>query len=150
MPKEVQNEAKYQYYMQILVDPAYNSYKKAEIAEMVGVDQATIWRWNKAIDWEEVKAERRKKYGQITLEVDNALITKAKKGDIRAIEVYFQRFDSWVPTSATLQNRLDDKTDAELIKRAKEIKQELEDGKGSDIPQIGRAEDGTAYTVLPS
>lgn len=110
-----------------------------ELAEEFGVDPATIWRWNRKVDWHFVKDQRRKNYSQATARIDEALIRKAEKGDTRAIDLYYQRFDEWVPT----QHRIVTSSDDELLKRAKQLREQINSqlgaGGGANPPGVSEA-----------
>lgn len=134
----MQDNPAFDRYVEILVDPGYIGKTRQEIAEEIGVDKVTLWRWDKKVDHEWVKNERRRRYGQVTNSIDNALIKAAKEGNIRAIEVYYQRFDGYVPLSGSVN--LDAKPDDELTTRAQEIIEQLRKGTGTDRPSAGEAQ----------
>lgn len=94
-----EKEKAFERYLEILIDPQYISWTQEAKAKELGVAAVTLWRWDKEVDWDKIKEQRRAKFAQHTTKIDDALVQKAKKGDLRAIEVYYQRFDGWVPRS---------------------------------------------------
>lgn len=112
-----------------------------EIASELGIARSTLHLWKKKVDWGAVRDERRKRYSRHTTEVDASLIRQALKGDTRAIELYYTRFDGFIPTSKTIN--ASDLTDDELRKRAAELGAEIDAkrraGEGSVSPGNGEA-----------
>lgn len=124
----------------MLVDPEYWKLTVAESATLLEVDPCTVWRWRKKIDWTKILDARRNKYSQITPEIDDALVKKAKTGDTKAIDLYFQRFDGWVPTHKTIA--IEEAKDDELKQRAAQIKAEyvaVGSRAGQDLSRAGEA-----------
>ena len=86
----------------LLVDPDCFDFTNEDYARECRVTDRTIYRWRKKVDWAVVKADRRKKFDQAASRIDQALIRKAAEGDTKAIDLFYQRFDGWVPTSKQL------------------------------------------------
>ncbi len=115
--------------IELLLNPDNDHKGKADLAAELGVDRKTMWRHEKEIDWEWLKAERRRLYSREIIELDKALLKKAKGGDVRAIEIGYQRFDGWVPTQGVHMNR--DATDSDIEAEMRKImaqQQENTDG----------------------
>lgn len=120
--------------------------KQEELAEEFKVTTRTIRSWKKRIDWSKVRKEQQKRKDYNGSQVDDALTRKAIAGDVKAIELYKQTVEGWVPMSGQLKT---DGTDAELIARAAEIKSKLDalaagnhqpaNGVGPDQPDAGKA-----------
>lgn len=134
-------------YVEIVSDPAYMEKTKTEIAGELGVTLQTLWRWDKKVDWGVALERRRKRYALITHQIDDALVKRAGKGDVRAIEIFYQRFDGWVPRSATEQlHSVDEKDVDDELKRLMERKGSLtatlkeSNGGSSDVDGHGRAQ----------
>lgn len=94
------------------------------------VSDRTILRWNKKVDWDFILTARRKAYAIDTASIDRALTTRAMTGDVRAIELFYQRFDGWVPTQANINKDASERPSARDVKKALEYLAE-EDGKGT-------------------
>ncbi|MBI3549443.1 MAG: hypothetical protein HY078_10420 [Elusimicrobia bacterium] len=103
-------------YLEFLLNPAGDTMNREEIAKELGVDRKTIWRWEKGVDWAWIKEERRRRYAREIIDLDKALFKAAKKGNIRAIEIGYQRFDGWVPTTGLVSNQTDSEIEAEMQK----------------------------------
>mgnify|MGYP001583865563 CR=1 FL=1 len=86
-------------YLIMLADPERGDYKASDYAKELDVNVMQIYKWNSQIDWEEVKAARRKAFSRRTTEVDDSLFKATKKGDVAAIRTWYERFDSWMPAS---------------------------------------------------
>lgn len=110
-------------YVEILTDPAYIGMTRKSIADELGVCVETLWRWDQSekIDWSAIKMRRRQRYDKVTPAIDDALIKRAKSGDVRAIELYFERFDGYIRTSKQIQNHeLDESLIDDELKRLAE------------------------------
>lgn len=103
----------------------YGMAKKAQ-AEFLGVNPSTLWRWENdltAEEWENIRAERRRKANPIIAMIDVSMIRKAIKGDVRAAELALARIENWTmpqrhEVTATRDSSLDDKTNFELLQGA--------------------------------
>ena len=120
----IRDEGKFKLYQDLLCDPEWLGSTQIKMAEFIGVNDVTISRWKQDIDWDEVNDRRRQKYGSINRDIDNALIKKARSGDMKAIEMYLQIFQGWIPASKRV-NVNEAQTDDELKAEAKRIKEEL-------------------------
>ncbi len=107
-----------------------------QIAQLLGVTPRTIYEWKKKADWEHIKGERRKLYSHHILKIDNAMIGAAEKGDVKAAQIVYERFDGWIPTSAVLNLK---EKDEELLAEADRIRKEHELATKPDLPGTGAA-----------
>ena len=73
------------------------------VAEHFKVNIRSVMRWNRRVDWEHVRDERRKLYARHTAKVDSGLIARAIKGEIDAVRLYYERFDGYVPETKQIQ-----------------------------------------------
>lgn len=121
--------------IELLLNPDNDQKEKQELAAELGVDRKTLWRWEKELDWDWIKAERRRLYAREIVELDKALLKKAKGGDTRAIEIGYQRFDGWVPTQGVNVNR--ELPDSEIEAEMRRIQEKL--NKPDDEPRPGEA-----------
>lgn len=140
MPKKLEEDASFQAYQEILIDPERSGLTNEQIASELNVCEGTIYRWKKRVDWTAIRDERRKRYTAKMLQVDNSMFDAAiKDRDVAAAKYLAERFDGWIPTQGTLD--LNRKKDDELTKRANEIAAQLRAGTGviSDSPGIGQA-----------
>ena len=106
-------------YVKNLEDETFFLKNGREQAEVMGVDPATISRWKKEVDWKGRVEEYRRRYWYFSPHVDMAVIKKALKGDLKAAELYYQRFEGWVQkggVSVEVNRHYDGKTNAELMK----------------------------------
>ena len=116
-------------YAQMLCDPQYAEWRPSQFAEHLEIATTTIYAWDKKIDWEMVKSERRKRFARPTMEVDLALFRQAKKGDVQAIRTWYERFDFWTPTQRIQQeNKISDIEIEEAIRNLVERKRAAESG----------------------
>ena len=111
----------FQAYVRGCITGAWEEMTQDGIAKKLKVSRTTIIAWDKRIDWDEVLTERRKLYAKETVNVDIAMVKKAKAGDVRAIDLYYQRFDNWVPTSKQQSEDLSKKSVPELDKEIAEL-----------------------------
>ncbi len=131
-------------YIEGLISGEFDNKTRDQVAQQVGVTRQTLWAWDKKLNWDEVKEERRKRYSRHTVEIDAALAKKAKAGDVRAAEIYYQRFDGWIPARGSVN--LNDVPDDELRKRVVELREQI----NSQLAARGRVEplgDGQAGTA---
>ena len=122
--------------IELLLNPDNDHKQKQQIADELGVDRKTLWRWEKELDWEWIKAERRRLYSREIIELDKALLKKAKSGDVRAIEIGYQRFDGWVPTQGFNVNK--DTPDSEIEAEMRKIQEKLRTNHGSRPSETGQ------------
>lgn len=146
-------------YLVMLADPAFAEYTTAQFAEAFSVSTTTIYNWNKKVDWETVKASRRKNYARQTLGVDSSLLRATRTLDVAAIRTWYERFDDWVPTSKTKTEH--SVSDAEidealggLIERKRAAVAALDQSGRSEVApvhggEVAPSEDG-ANAVLPA
>lgn len=126
----------FQSYVDGMISGEFDDKTRTEIAARFGVDRKTIWNWDQKIDWERVKSERRRLYSAEILGVDQAMLKSAKRGDVQAAKVVYERFDGWIPTSAV--KNIQDKTDEELLAEAQRLKAEILNGStGQDCTGTG-------------
>lgn len=123
---KVELDATFDRYVDILCDPDQADRNHVDVAQELGVSRSTLWLWRKKLDWEWVKTERRRRYASKIIDVDDAMFKAAKRGDVQAAKVLYERFDNWVPTTGTVD--LSKKTDSDLFEIAEKIKRE-QDGK---------------------
>lgn len=110
----------------MLVDPWYEEHTPKQFAEELKLSLPVMYRLLKKVDWPTVLEARRAKYSRQTVEVDGALLKAAKSGDVKAIGMYYERFDGWVPTSAVKQ--IGNAPDAELLEQVRQIEEQLRGG----------------------
>lgn len=95
----------FQHFIEMLIDGEDEHKTLKQIAEEVGVSDRTLLTWKKKkVDWEYVKTERRKKYASDMLDIDRAMVKEAKKGDVAAAKLAYERFDGWIPASQSFQS----------------------------------------------
>lgn len=136
---KVHLEATLDRYIEILCDPDQADRNHIDVAAELKVNRVTLWEWRKKMDWEWIKAERRRRYAARIIEVDDAMFRAAKDGDVHAAKVLYERFDGYTPTSKTVN--VAGLTDDELRRRAEQIKSEL-GGTGTDMPGTGSEGEG--------
>jgi len=79
-------------------DPEFFMKTQDEQCEELGISRVTLWKWKKEFspaEWEKIRDGARQTYAQYAPAVDMALMEKAKKGDVKAIELFFQRYEGW-------------------------------------------------------
>ncbi len=137
---EIPQSARIAAYVNRLIAGDFDGKTKQEIADILDIDRRTLWDWNKKVDWASITTEKRKLYAQDILDIDQAAIREAKKGNVAAIEFCHRRFDGWNPTTAQISlNAPDDELKAEAAKIRAE--QEAKNGQnGPDIPGAGAAQ----------
>lgn len=96
--KSLQTLEEREHFAEIMSDPDRLGLSVDKIAEMFSMSVSTIY--NRLRDQEISKMVKNKRAERIKIElpeIDRALIQKAKSGDIRAIELVFQRWDGYIP-----------------------------------------------------
>lgn len=136
-------------YLIMLSDPERSDYKARDYATDLDVPVTQIYKWNSQINWDDVKAARRKAFSKRTAEVDDSLFKATKKGDVAAIRTWYERFDQWTPASKVQTEQIvsDAELDAAidgLFKLAGQAKTSPVDG-GEAAPSEGGAD-----AVLPA
>ena len=84
--------------MEAFKDPEFLLKTQDEQCEELEISRVTLWKWKKEItpeQWEKIRDGARQAYAQHAPQVDLALIGKAQKGDVKAIELFFQRYEGW-------------------------------------------------------
>jgi hypothetical protein len=132
-PKNVASASK-EDYLAMLLEPEHFDLDKRGMAKLIGVDVRTLYRWDKDLDWNWIKDERRKLYASRISAIDFAMIKKAKKGDTRAAELMYKRFDEWVDTTKVIDAK-ENLQDDELKDMAKAIGEELAQQEGTRKPK---------------
>lgn len=104
-------------YVAKLEDDEFFRMSQGRQAAMMGVSVDTVKAWRQTIDWKGNAAKYRERYWYFGPQVDMAVIRKAMKGDLRAAELYYQRFEGWMPRSGVelSAGALDGKTNGELM-----------------------------------
>lgn len=129
-------------YMMFLLNPDCFDMKDKEIAKLLNVSAPTLSRWKKQVDWSWVLQTRRDNAARDTAEIDQALAKRAKTGDVPAINLWYQRFDGWTPTTKNIQELMG-KSDAELEELTALYRKEMDERSGSkapsDSPREGQA-----------
>lgn len=128
----------FEFYERMVHDPDYEDWTQTKYSQHLKVSRPTLQAWNKKIDWSTVLEGKRQHYAQKIGEVDVSLFKKAKAGDVRAIELAYERFDGWIPTSKTIA---ENSTDSDLQKEADAIKAAIlgQQAAGSNLPRTGEA-----------
>ena len=94
----------------------------AKQAEELGIEQSTVWRWRDKMsleEWNEIRDHYRGGYGRYAPIIDHALIKKAAKGDMKAVELFYQRMEGWSLKSGmdvTVTKSYGEMTQQELVK----------------------------------
>ena len=128
-------------YQELWISGENENLTQAEMAQICGVTAQTLIVWDKTkIDWDHIKTERRKKYGGKMIDVDNAMFKAAGKGNVNAAELVYKRFDGYIPTNLTLEQ----KADEGLLEEAEKILAKLKgpvgpipDSPGTGSPAAG-------------
>lgn len=158
------NSVEFGKYAQMLCEPEYADWKPPQYAKEIGVSTQTIYNWDKKVDWETIKNERRKRLSRPTISVDMALFKTARSGDVQAIRTWYERFDNWTPASKILSEHSISEADIdkainELIERKRAAVAALnasgmdESGRADSPPEdVGKAtpSEGRADAVLPA
>lgn len=125
MARSERKEAAKQEYVELLLHPGWMAEPKKNLAAALGVSRKTLDRYDKELDWDWIREERRKRYASEIVQIDASLLRKAKTGDVPAVKLAYERFDGYVPAQAVT---LQDKSDAELLELADELRKEREKG----------------------
>lgn len=136
-------------YLIMLSDPDRADYKASDYAKELDVKVAQIYKWNAQVNWDEIKAARRKAFGRRTSEVDNSLFKATKTGDVSAIRTWYERFDQWTPASKVLSEQV--VSDAELDAAINGLLKlaGTAEAKAADVGEVAPSEGGTDE-VLPT
>ena len=140
----------YDGYVQILIDGLTAVKTQEEIATELQVARSTLIRWNKIVDWDFIKAERRKKYAMRMIDVDDSMFKQAiKKGDVSAAKYLAERFDDFIPMSAMMVSKNDPRTDPEIEDRIHAINAELAARETAKLNNTGEEATTRVDPVLP-
>lgn len=93
-------EPKRKEFFEKMGDPAFIILTDDEKGKIIGVTGMTMFRWRQQLtaeDWERISKLRDGMLVRETLEVDSAVINKAKAGDIEAAKLYYQKLTGWSP-----------------------------------------------------
>lgn len=82
-------------YRRMMADPVFAMKGVREQALALDVNEMTLHRYRKGIDWKEQTEEYRRRYWYYSPHVDMAVIRKAMKGDLKAAELYYERHEGW-------------------------------------------------------
>lgn len=134
----IPSEVNFESYKAMLMEGLDDIRTQIQIAEELGVTTVTIQRWNKKIDWEAIKAERRKKYHAKMIQVDQAMFKTAIKGDVAAAKLIYERWDGYTPTSALETKHSIDEADIDaelknLMDRKMNTIEALQEGKNEQV-----------------
>lgn len=125
----------------MLIDTEYDSMSPKDYAKHFGVSERTIFVWNKKIDWNWVREQRKVKYAKALRLVDSAMVKKAQKGDVRAAELVYQLFGDWVPASKQFTTHdIDESRVDEELKKLMERKGAVADALQQPVGPGGRDE----------
>lgn len=91
-----------------------------EQAKRLGVHEVSVARWHGKMDAEGLLRDHRAKYARHFPKIDLALIRRAQKGDVKAIELSYQRFEGWsqkhsVDISSHRENKFESLMNVDLI-----------------------------------
>jgi len=159
VPKDLADDGKYQLFVELLCDPNEVERTNEQVAELIGISTTTIYRWKKRVDWEYIKAERRKRFAARITQVDDAMFKKAIKGDVSAADLLYQRFDAWTPTTKNLtEHSVSDAEVDEALnalierKRSAVAAMDATGREGDAVPDGAQAAEaeGGAVEVLPA
>ena len=139
MPGKMIENSRLRAFIQGHIVGEYDNKNQEDIAASLGISAATLRRWNRRVDWEHIRDERRKRYAGKICAIDAAMCKAAAKGDVKAAALMYERFDGWVPTQARVT--ITDAADNDLKLRAEQIKIELlEAQRGVGQDQHGASE----------
>lgn len=101
-PPEASGNLRIAHFLKLLVDPEFFYATQEELAAECRVTDRTIREWRKKVDWDWVKAERRKQFGEKLSQLDLAMFKAGFKGDVAAAKYMAERYDDYTPTSKVL------------------------------------------------
>lgn len=84
----------------------------------VSIDELTKWKAENPQIMEEILATRRSRYANEMINIDTALLAKAKAGDVKSIQLAWARFENWSPRIEEEQSKKmggKNRTFAELV-----------------------------------
>lgn len=87
----------------------------------VKIEDLQLWKSQNPEIMEEILKVRRSRYADEMIQIDSALLRKAKAGDARSIQLAWARFENWSPRIEEEQSKKTggrNKTLAELIGEA--------------------------------
>lgn len=117
-------------YVEGLVIGLWHEMTLDEIGTAIGVSGATIGYWNrKVVDWPTILHRARNHIAQTSYKVDRALVSAAIKEKVPAIELYYEKFEGWVPSSKVISS-MGGVDDSEIDAELKELLSTKEANKG--------------------
>lgn len=139
----------YKAYVAGLISGEFDGKTQAEIGKILSISDRSLRGWNRKLDWEHIRDERRKKYARHMVPVDAALFKAACDGDTAAIKLAYERFDGYVPQSIQRQIHeidefeIDQELDA-LAERKRAVLKTLRDTNAADEPVDGAGREAPA------
>lgn len=91
-PNDIVTEEEYR---KMMADPVFAMKGVREQAGELGVNEMTLHRYRKEIDWKTQTEGYRAKYWFYAPHIDMAVIRKAMKGDLKAAELYYMKHEGW-------------------------------------------------------
>lgn len=85
-------------FMELLKDPDFWCLTNERQAEELKISIPTLRAWKRKItkdEWARFRDQARQAFPKHAIEIDAALIAKAKKGDVKAIELFYQKYENW-------------------------------------------------------
>ena len=121
------------YWYKLMGDPEFRTLSRVDKAKRLDVDEKTLLSWERLAsqdDWAIWEASCETIIAQRSPEIYKAITDKAIKGDVKAQELWMQKFKNWSSkqiSEVTTINKEDmRKSDEELIKQVKEdLKKEM-------------------------
>lgn len=111
-------------FLELLGYPEFHEISNQEKADAIGISIMTFQRWMIQVP-DEVLAESlkrmRERFARQSFKVDSALLEECKKGNVKAMDLYYRRIEGWVPKQDMELTRgrdkeLDGKANFELLK----------------------------------
>jgi hypothetical protein len=112
-------------FLDLLRYPEFHEMVNQERADAIGVSFQTLQKWMIQVPDEylgDALRVSRERSAKRSLEVDAALMTECRKGNVKAMDLYYRRIEGWVPKQDMELTRgrdkeLDGKANFELLKQ---------------------------------
>ncbi len=110
--------------IEVMTDPQNDGLSQKELSEKVGVSTRTFYNYLTPEVWEEIRKRRMDIVCQALKEVDQAILDKAKQGDVSAAKLVYSRWQEQQERQQLVQEKM--QREQELPQSLADVEAELE------------------------
>lgn len=104
--------AKRQSFLEMLNYPEFHEMKNQDQADALEITVMTLLKWKKMVPDDYLASAlklQRERHAKRSLETDSSLMKEVRKGNVKAIELFYRRIEGWEPKQAMELSRGKDK-----------------------------------------